>query len=159
MASNFGRYDRGEFCDEMFDESGQPRVDCQALFDRMQSISADDLTRRQHAADRSMLQLGITFNVYGDGRGRERIIPFDIVPRIIAQKEWDWLERGLKQRIIAINLFIQDLYHDQKIVRDGIVPEHVIATAKGFRQASFTFWKTTYACLRAFPMCCKTGSL
>jgi uncharacterized circularly permuted ATP-grasp superfamily protein len=134
MASNFGRYDRGEFHDEMFEEPGRPRPDCQALFERMQAISADDLHRRQRAADRSMLQLGITFNVYGDGQGRERIIPFDIVPRIISQKEWDWLERGLKQRIVAINLFIQDLYHDQKIVRDGVVPEHIIASAKGFRQ-------------------------
>lgn len=133
MPPNFDRYDTGDFYDEMFDLTGQPRPDCQALFDRVQAISADDLTRRQRAADRSMLQLGITFNVYGDRRGRERIIPFDILPRIIAQQEWDWLERGLKQRITAINLFIQDLYHDQQIIRDGVVPEHVIATAKGFR--------------------------
>ncbi|MEX2170644.1 MAG: circularly permuted type 2 ATP-grasp protein [Pirellulales bacterium] len=134
VTANFERYDTGDFYDEMFDLSGQPRPDCQALFDRVRAITADDLIRRQRAADRSMLQLGITFNVYGDRRGRERIIPFDIVPRILAQKEWDWLERGLKQRITAINLFIEDVYHDQRIVRDGVVPEHLIATAKGFRQ-------------------------
>jgi uncharacterized circularly permuted ATP-grasp superfamily protein len=100
----------------------------------MQSLSADDLVRRQRAADRSMVQLGITFNVYGDNQGRERIIPFDIVPRIIANREWDWIERGLKQRITALNQFLEDIYHDQRIVRDGVVPQHVIATATGFRE-------------------------
>lgn len=131
---HFSEYDRGDFYDEMFDGDGQPRCDCQPLFRRMQTMSADDLARRQKAADRSMVQLGITFNVYGDTQGRERIIPFDIVPRIIANQEWQWLERGLKQRITALNMFLDDIYHDQRIVRDGVVPEHVVATATGFRK-------------------------
>ena len=79
-------YQSDGFYDEMFDEAGQPRADCQPLYDRIRSISADDLIRRQQAADRSMVQLGITFNVYGDRQGPERIIPFDIVPRIIPQR-------------------------------------------------------------------------
>ncbi len=131
---HFSAYDRGDFHDEMFDADGAPRLDCQPLFRRMQTMTADDLARRQKAADRSMVQLGITFNVYGDTQGRERIIPFDIVPRIIANQEWQWLERGLKQRITALNLFLQDIYHEQKIVREGVVPEHVVATAIGFRK-------------------------
>jgi uncharacterized circularly permuted ATP-grasp superfamily protein len=131
---HFSEYDRGDFFDEMFDGEGQPRGDCQPLFRRMQTMTADDLARRQKAADRSMVQLGITLNVYGDTQGRERIIPFDIVPRIIANQEWQWLEKGLKQRITALNLFLDDIYHDQKIVRDGVVPEHVVATATGFRK-------------------------
>jgi uncharacterized circularly permuted ATP-grasp superfamily protein len=132
---NFHEYDVGPFYDEMFDELAVPRADCEPLFERMQAISADDLSRRKHAAARSMLQLGITFAVYGDQQGSERIIPFDIVPRIIRQTEWEWMERGLKQRIAALNAFLQDIYHDQKIVRDGVIPEHVIATASGFREA------------------------
>ncbi len=131
---HFSQYDCGDFYDEMFDGDGAPRSDCHPLFRRMQTMTTDDLARRQKAADRSMVQLGITFNVYGDTQGRERIIPFDIVPRIIANKEWLWLERGLKQRITALNLFLDDIYHDQRIVRDGVVPEHVVATATGFRK-------------------------
>jgi uncharacterized circularly permuted ATP-grasp superfamily protein len=131
---HFSEYERGDFYDEMFDGEGSPRRDCQPLFRRMLTLSPEDLSRRQKAADRSMVQLGITFNVYGDTQGRERIIPFDIVPRIIANEEWQWLERGLKQRITALNLFLQDIYHEQRIVKDGVVPEHVVATASGFRK-------------------------
>ena len=127
-------YDVGDFHDEMFDHDGRPRADCEPLFRRMLTMSWDDLIRRQRAADRSMVQLGITFNVYGDQLGRERIIPFDIVPRIIASPEWQILEHGLRQRITALNMFLQDLYHEQKIIHDGVVPEHVVATAVGFRQ-------------------------
>jgi uncharacterized circularly permuted ATP-grasp superfamily protein len=127
-------YNADGFYDEMFDADGQPRADCNPLFQRIQCLTGDDLIRRQRAADRSMVQLGITFNVYGDQQGRERIIPFDIVPRIIANQEWDWIERGLRQRITALNQFLQDIYHERRIVRDGVVPEHVVATATGFRE-------------------------
>jgi uncharacterized circularly permuted ATP-grasp superfamily protein len=130
----FSDYESDNYYDEMFDEHGQPRPECSPLFQRMQSISADDLHRRQRAADRSMVQLGITFNVYGDRQGQERIIPFDIVPRIIPNQQWEWIERGLRQRITALNLFLQDIYHEQRVVRDGVVPEHVVATATGFRR-------------------------
>jgi uncharacterized circularly permuted ATP-grasp superfamily protein len=130
---SFTDYQTDGFFDEMFDEVGQPRPDCLPLFQRIRSISSDDLIRRQRAADRSMIQLGITFNVYGDRQGSERIIPFDIVPRIVCRDEWNMLERGLRQRITALNMLIQDLYHEQRIVRDGVLPEHVVATAKGFR--------------------------
>jgi uncharacterized circularly permuted ATP-grasp superfamily protein len=128
------QYESDSFYDEMFDVDGLPRVDCEPLYERMQLMTADDLTRRQRAADRSMVQLGITFNVYGDRQGHERIIPFDIVPRIIANQEWEWIERGLRQRITALNLFLQDIYHEQRVVHDGVVPEHVVATATGFRR-------------------------
>ena len=84
----FSQYQTQGFYDEMFDEAGRPRPECQPLYQRIRSISADDLIRRQRAADRSMVQLGITFNVYGDRQGSERIIPFDIVPRIVGRDEW-----------------------------------------------------------------------
>src|SRR4051812_7431237 len=92
---SFSNYQNDGCYDEMFDGSGQPRPDCQPLYNRIRSISSDDLVRRQRAADRSMVQLGITFNVYGDRAGQERIIPFDIVPRIVCRDEWTMLERGL----------------------------------------------------------------
>jgi uncharacterized circularly permuted ATP-grasp superfamily protein len=134
QSQSFMNYDSDGFYDEMFDGNGAARADCQPLFQRIRSMPADDLTRRQRAADRSMVQLGITFNVYGDRSGQERIIPFDIIPRIVARDEWQVLERGLRQRITALNMLIDDLYHDQKIVRDGCLPEHVVATSKGFRK-------------------------
>src|SRR6476660_3640252 len=111
---SFSDYQNDGFYDEMFDEAALPRTDCQPLFNRIRSISSDDLIRRQRAADRSMVQLGITFNVYGDRQGLERIIPFDIVPRIVCREEWNMLERGLRQRITALNMLIDDLYHDQR---------------------------------------------
>jgi uncharacterized circularly permuted ATP-grasp superfamily protein len=132
-SASFSQYQTDGFFDEMFDEAGQPRTECQLLYQRIRSISPDDLIRRQRAADRSMVQLGITFNVYGDTQGTERIIPFDIVPRIVGRSEWDVLERGLRQRITALNMLIDDLYHERRVVRDGVLPEHVAATATGFR--------------------------
>jgi uncharacterized circularly permuted ATP-grasp superfamily protein len=129
-----GHYETAGFYDELFDDAGRPRAECEPLFERMRSMSPDDLIRRQRAADRSMLQLGITFNVYGDLQGSERIIPFDIIPRIVCARQWQRLERGLQQRITALNLFLEDIYHEQRVVRDGVVPEHVVATAAGFRK-------------------------
>ena len=130
----FADYQVGEFYDELFKPCGRPRRESETLFSYLQRMACDDLKRRQLAADRSMLRLGITFNVYGDGEGTERIIPFDIVPRVLGAGEWDRLERGLTQRIAALNLFIDDIYHEQKIVKDGVVPEHVIQTAASFRR-------------------------
>ena len=93
------------------------------LLRRLQSLSDGELQRRQKAADLALLNMGITFNVYGHEAGTEKIWPFDIVPRIIDGDEWEHIERGLKQRIHALNLFIDDIYNEQKIVKDGVVPE------------------------------------
>lgn len=127
-------HDPGHFYDEMFEDGSRPRSRCRSLHESLQKFSAEDLARRQNAADRSMLRLGITFNVYGEGEGTERIIPFDIVPRIIEHDEWIWIERGLKQRILALNMFIDDIYHRQLIIKDKAIPEHVIMSATSFRQ-------------------------
>jgi uncharacterized circularly permuted ATP-grasp superfamily protein len=78
---------------------------------------------------------GITFNVCGDGAATEKIFPFDVIPRVIEATEWDWIEKGLKQRVFALNLFIDDVYHDQKIVKDGVIPEWLIRSARSFREA------------------------
>ena len=91
------------------------------------------MIRRQKAADQALVQMGITFNVYGESAGVEKTLPFDLVPRIIAGSEWDRIERGLKQRIQALNLFLDDLYHGQKVVKNGVVPLETIMSSKGFR--------------------------
>ncbi len=129
----FHGYDTGGFYDELFEVDGTPRPHARMLVDLVNSLPEGELLRRQRAAERLLLQLGITFSVYGDQRGAERIFPFDLIPRILAAREWDWIERGLKQRIRALNLFVDDIYHGQRIVRDGIVPEQVIRSAASFR--------------------------
>jgi uncharacterized circularly permuted ATP-grasp superfamily protein len=126
-------YDTGGFYDEMFDEAGQPRPEARLLLETIGSLGDGQLQRCQQAAERILVQLGITFNVYGDSAGTERPFPFDLVPRIVRSDEWNWLERGLKQRIHALNAFINDIYHDQRILKDKIIPEEVVRSAASFR--------------------------
>jgi uncharacterized circularly permuted ATP-grasp superfamily protein len=131
---NFSEYNTGEFFDEMFGEDGQPRSAARPLARNIASLPEGELVNRQLAADRALVQMGITFQVYGESAGLEKTLPFDLVPRIVPATEWDRIERGLKQRIRALNLFLDDLYHEQKIIKDGIVPMEVIASSQGFRQ-------------------------
>lgn len=126
-------YDTGEFYDEMFDKSGEARAEARLLLESVRALEEGQLQRCQKAAERRLIELGITFNVYGDTTGTERIFPFDLIPRIVPAKEWDWIERGLKQRIRALNLFIDDIYHDQKILKDKVIPEEVIRSAIFYR--------------------------
>src|SRR6266550_4480584 len=127
---NFASYDIGSFFDELFGEDGQPRAPARRLVRNIESLLEGELLTRQKAAERALLQMGITFNVYGERAGTERIFPFDLVPRIVPAAEWSRIERGLKQRIHALNLFLDDLYHDQKILKDGVVPKEIVFSAK-----------------------------
>ncbi len=129
----FSSYEATGFYDEMFETGGRPRPHAQLLIDTIENLLEGQLMRYQHAADRLLLQMGITFNVYGDTAGAERIFPFDLVPRIVPGNEWERIERGLRQRIHALNAFIDDIYHGQKIVRDGVIPAEVILSAASFR--------------------------
>jgi uncharacterized circularly permuted ATP-grasp superfamily protein len=131
---NLSDYELGGFFDEMFGENGQPRAATRPLARNMQSLADDELVNRQLAADRALVQAGITFNVYGESAGVEKTLPFDLIPRIVTATEWERIERGLKQRIQALNLFINDLYHDRKIIKDKAVPEEIISSSKGFRE-------------------------
>ena len=130
----FEAYETDGFYDELFLADGRPRPEFHRLVDRINSLRPGDFERRQRAAERNLMHMGITFNVYGDNRGQERILPFDLVPRLVRAEEWQWIEKGLKQRIRALNLFIDDLYHEQKIVRDRVVPSEVVQSAQGFRK-------------------------
>ena len=129
----FESYDTETFYDEMFLPDGSPRPEARRLVERIEALPDGELVRRHQAAERSLLYTGITFTVYGDDAGTERIFPFDIVPRIVSRETWDPIERGLKQRVEALNLFIDDVYHDRKIVRDGVVPADVIESSQGYR--------------------------
>ena len=130
----FEQYQTGGFFDEMFEPGGEPRAAARSLVQLIETMTDGELPRRQQSAERALLHMGITFNVYGDSAGTERIFPFDLVPRIVAAAEWEWIDRGLRQRIRALNLFIDDIYHEQKIVKDGVIPASIIGTASSFRK-------------------------
>jgi uncharacterized circularly permuted ATP-grasp superfamily protein len=126
-------YQTNDFYDEMFDANCEAREEARLLLETIQSLEDGELLRCQRVAEALLLQMGITFNVYGDSAGTERIFPFDLIPRIVRAEEWNWIERGLKQRIHALNAFIDDIYHDQKILKDKIIPEEIIKSATFYR--------------------------
>lgn len=128
----FARYDTAEFYDEMFAQGDTPRPGNRLLVERIESLAPGELAIRQKAAEQAFYDMGVTFTVYGHEAGTEKIFPFDIIPRIIGAAEWDHMEKGLKQRIYALNLFIDDIYHDQKIVKDGVLPADLVLSSQGF---------------------------
>jgi uncharacterized circularly permuted ATP-grasp superfamily protein len=132
MNYDFNNYKTESFFDEMVTKEGTPRVGNQFLKNKIENLAFTDLAKKQRAAERSMVSAGITFNVYSEEGGTERIIPIDVIPRVIDSSEWDNLEKGLVQRITALNLFLQDVYNEQKIIKDGIVPREIIESSKGF---------------------------
>lgn len=130
----FKTYELEGFHDELIDESGAPRPGVQLLVDKIESLPKGDLTLRQKAAEALLLKMGITFNVYGRDEGTEKIWPFDLIPRIISWDEWQQIEAGLKQRIFALNAFIQDIYNDKKILKDKVIPEDLILSSQTYRK-------------------------
>lgn len=129
------RYDVGPFHDEMFVWGGNPRTHAVQISNKLAGMSIAQLSEFRQTAETALKRLGITFNVYGAEGAQERIMPFDVVPRVIAAEEWDFTEQGLIQRITALNLFIDDIYNEQKIIKDGVVPADVIFSSKGYLKA------------------------
>lgn len=119
--------------DEMFGSDGQPRPSGAKFVERLQTLSDGSLQQRQQAAELSLQNMGITFNVYGHEAGTERVWPFDLLPRIIDNDEWATVEQGLRQRIHALNVFVGDVYNERKIFKDGVVPEDLINSSKTLR--------------------------
>jgi uncharacterized circularly permuted ATP-grasp superfamily protein len=111
--------------DEMYDD-GNVRLHYQNVFNFLLSIPGDELSKKEELAKKLFMSQGITFTVYSDGEGIEKIFPFDIIPRIITASEWDFIEKGIKQRLRALNLFLKDVYNQQFILKDGIVPVELI---------------------------------
>ncbi|WP_306548885.1 circularly permuted type 2 ATP-grasp protein [Desulfobulbus sp.] len=130
----FTTYDPGDFYDELIDADGRPRPGAQLLVDKIESLPPGDLTMRQKAAETLLLKMGITFNVYGRDEGTEKIFPFDIIPRIVPASDWQQIESGLKQRIFALNEFLQDIYNDKKILKDKVVPEDLVLSSRTYRK-------------------------
>ena len=128
----FADYALGGAWDEMFMPDGAPRAHAAALYETLTTLAADELVRRQHACEQSFLHQGITFTVYGHEEATEKIIPTDLLPRIVPGTEWDGLERGLRQRIAALNLFLKDVYNDGKILNDGVVPRDLVYGSKHY---------------------------
>lgn len=131
----FSQYDPGQFYDELYEGTGQPRPGSMLLLRKFASLPEGELKKRQQAAERVILNMGMTFGVYGSNDGHEQIFPFDIVPRIVEPSDWAHIESGLRQRLRALNLFIDDVYHEQKILKDGVVPGELVYSSKGFLRA------------------------
>lgn len=130
----FTNYQLDAAYDEIFGADNMPRAHYERLYQRLLELSADELLRRQVSADRSFLNQGITFTVYGRDEGTERIFPYDLLPRIITSAEWATIERGLVQRITALNLFLEDVYHEGRILTDRIIPRELVYTCRHYRR-------------------------
>ncbi len=133
MSLDFNSYDTENFYDELILSPGVPRPGSRILVERIESLQDGNILGRQKAAEAAMFNMGVTFTVYGSDEGTEKIFPFDIIPRIVEADDWSYIERGLKQRIQALNLFLDDIYHDQKILRDKAIPKEIIRSATSFR--------------------------
>ena len=110
------------FYNEMYASDGSVRAQYEEFANWLDSTPPEKIAQNRQAADLLFHRVGITFAVYGETSGTERLIPFDIVPHIIAGQKWDEVSRGLRQRISALNFFLHDIYHEQKILKDGIIP-------------------------------------
>ncbi|MGH9842040.1 MAG: circularly permuted type 2 ATP-grasp protein [Blastocatellia bacterium] len=122
------------FFDEMFDGDGRPRPHYRTLYERLTQLSPSELNEKVRDADISFLYQGITFTVYHESEGIERIFPFDLMPRIIPRQEWDVIERGLTQRVLALNHFLHDIYHDQRILKEKRIPADLVFGARHFQR-------------------------
>ena len=130
----FRDYHLAEFYDEMFGSDGETRKPYVPLVQRLHELPCEEIQRRQTAADASFLRQGITFTVYGHDEATEKIFPYDLIPRIITASQWDRVERGLRQRIQTLNLFLSDIYGSARIIRDKVIPTELIYSCKHFRR-------------------------
>jgi uncharacterized circularly permuted ATP-grasp superfamily protein len=132
-------YSANGFFDEMVSGAQEVRGHYQKFLQCFSGLKPEDFEHKRRAVDFAFLRQGITFNVYGDSQGMERIFPFDLVPRIIPALEWERIEAGLAQRITALNLFLHDIYHEQRILKEGVIPAFYVLSAKHFRREFVNF--------------------
>lgn len=125
--------------DEFFRWQTEPHDHCRLLVDKLGALDVAEFQQRRAGADLTFVNQGITFSVYSDRRGVEKIFPFDLIPRPVAASEWTKVEKGLLQRIQALNLFLHDVYHEQRILREGIIPAELVLKSKGFRPEMMNF--------------------
>lgn len=134
MTMNWKDYSSGDFFDELMSSPGNPRRPAKKLISHLKNLSEEDITARKQAAESTIKEMGVSFTVYTEGGNIDRAWPFDIIPRTISAKQWEVADAGLKQRLKALNLFINDLYHGQKIIKDGIIPEFILKQSKNYRK-------------------------
>jgi uncharacterized circularly permuted ATP-grasp superfamily protein len=134
MATLARDYPAAEFFDELIAPDGQPRPAARALFEHLDALDGAALEERREAVNAAIMTTGITFTVYSEAGNIDRAWPFDIIPRVMSRKEWTRIEAGLKQRLTALNMFINDLYNEQRIVKDGVFPIEVLDGSKNFRE-------------------------
>lgn len=135
MKKEWNQYDPGSFYDELIAAVHQPRESSFKLVEYLRHMTPDRFRQCVQESEAVIREMGITFTVYSDAGNIDRAWPFDIIPRIIPAKEWDRTEIGLKQRIRALNMFIQDIYNGGKIIKDGVIPADVVMQSKGYREA------------------------
>jgi uncharacterized circularly permuted ATP-grasp superfamily protein len=126
-------YDRGGFFCELFGNDEKPAKHTKAIIERLNSLDFQDLRRRSKDAEHELYNLGITFVVYSDSDAVDRILPFDVIPRVLSAAEWARIEAGVKQRVTALNLFLHDVYHDRRILKDGIIPPELVLGNANYR--------------------------
>ncbi|MBT8420760.1 MAG: circularly permuted type 2 ATP-grasp protein, partial [Gammaproteobacteria bacterium] len=134
MTIDWKGYDPGQCHDELIASPDHARAAARHLITWLGSLSPEELHSRKLHAELAIIDKGVTFTVYSDGENIDRAWPFDIIPRVMPLSEWRSIEAGLKQRLRALNLFIHDLYHEQKILQDGVIPRPLIEASKGFRK-------------------------
>ena len=132
MTIDWTEYDPGKFYDELISTPGNPRKPAKKLISYFKSLSEEDINNRKLAAESTIKEMGVSFTVYTEEGNIDRAWPFDIIPRIITKKQWEKTAAGLEQRLQALNMFIDDLYHDQKIIKDGVIPEFVLLQSKNY---------------------------
>ena len=134
MAITWNNYSSGENFDELITAGGRARAGAGKIVQYLRGLSDEDLRERREAAELAMRVMGITFTVYSDEGGIDRVWPFDIIPRIISAREWRRTEQGLQQRVQALNMFIADMYDEQQIIKDGVFPRGVLEQSVNFRE-------------------------
>lgn len=134
MKNLFDAYQLMDGYDEMFEAPGKPRPHYRQLCHRLKELTLREFELKRRQGDQAFLRQGITFTVYGDSQQTEKIFPFDLVPRIIPNSEWSLIERGLRQRVLALNHFLLDIYTSQKILRDRVVPRRLIESSIHFQK-------------------------
>ena len=134
MKSIWENYNTEIAYDELMCSEFQPRQISYRLCQYLNSLNKEDIDRRKVAAELAILEMGISFTVYSDEGNIDRAWPFDIIPRIISTKEWRAVEKGLKQRLTALNCFIADVYDQQEFIKAGKMPAEIIASSKNFRK-------------------------
>ena len=132
----FDQYQLQEHFDEMFDAKGDCRPTYLKLREKVNSLSQKKFNQLQHTTDKAQMSMGMTFNVYHDSKGIEKILHLDLIPRVIDSQEWRIIEEGLEQRIQAINLFIEDIYNDQKILKDKEIPKEIVLSSSDYLEPS-----------------------